>query len=99
MTFIQSGIQRLVSYSQRENTAKELFQRIQGKPFWIWNVEEHKQEDVKTDGDCWLSHTLGRCSLAFIRPWHLFVRDIVIAGFKVALINSRVCNRGRKTTR
>jgi hypothetical protein len=22
-----------------------LFQRLKNKPFWIWNVEEHKQED------------------------------------------------------
>jgi hypothetical protein len=34
-------LQKLVSYSQsqRENTSKELFQRLQGKPFWIWNID------------------------------------------------------------
>jgi hypothetical protein len=37
-----------------ENTRKELFQRLQNKPFWIWNVEEHKQEDIKTNGGPWL---------------------------------------------
>jgi hypothetical protein len=25
---------------------------LKGKPFWIWNIEEHKQEDIKTKGDC-----------------------------------------------
>jgi hypothetical protein len=38
---------KLISHSQRENTSKELFQRLQGKPFWIWNIEEHKQKDIK----------------------------------------------------
>jgi hypothetical protein len=33
-------LQKLVSQSQqqKENTCKELFQRLQGKPFWIWNM-------------------------------------------------------------
>src|SRR5438067_3319361 len=29
------------------------------KPFWIWNIEEHKQEDIKTDGDCCFNHIIG----------------------------------------
>jgi hypothetical protein len=24
--------------------------KLQNKPFWIWNIEEHKQEDVRTKG-------------------------------------------------
>jgi hypothetical protein len=24
-----------------------LFERLQSKPFWIWNIEEHKQEISK----------------------------------------------------
>jgi hypothetical protein len=24
-----------------------LFDRLQGKPFWIWNIEEHRQEDIR----------------------------------------------------
>jgi hypothetical protein len=55
-------LQKLVSHSQRqkgENICKGLFQRLQGKPFWIWNVEEHKQEDIKTDGDCCFNHIVG----------------------------------------
>jgi hypothetical protein len=26
----------------------ELFERLQSKPFWIWNIEEHKKEDIMT---------------------------------------------------
>jgi len=24
------------------------FDRLQDKPFWIWNIQEHKQEDIRT---------------------------------------------------
>jgi hypothetical protein len=52
-------LQELVSQQQRENTHKELFRRLQGIPFWIWNIEEHKQEDIRTDGDCCFNHMIG----------------------------------------
>jgi len=29
------------------------------KPFWIWDVEEHNQEDVRTKGNCCFNHILG----------------------------------------
>jgi hypothetical protein len=49
----------LSSHSQQQNIRKELFQRLQNKPFWIWGREEHKQEDVRTDGDCCFNHIIG----------------------------------------
>jgi hypothetical protein len=36
-----------------------LFKRLQNKPFWIWDIEEHKQEDVRTNGDCCFNHMIG----------------------------------------
>ena len=60
MVFID--LQKLVSQpqQQKENTtSKELFQRLQGKPFWIWNTEQHKLEDIKTKGDCYFNHIIG----------------------------------------
>ena len=36
-----------------------LFERLQNKPFWIWNIDEHKQEDVRTNGDCYFNHIIG----------------------------------------
>jgi hypothetical protein len=60
---IFKDLQKLVSQSQqqqqKENTRKELFQRLQGKPFWIWDIEEHKQEDIKTSGECCFNHIIG----------------------------------------
>jgi hypothetical protein len=54
-------LQKLVSHSQHgENTtSKELFQWLQDKPFWIWDIAEHKQEDIKTNGDCCFNHIIG----------------------------------------
>ena len=36
-----------------------LFERLHNKPFWIWNIEEHKQEDLRTNGDCCFNHIIG----------------------------------------
>ncbi|MFL6418786.1 MAG: hypothetical protein ACJ71P_05140 [Nitrososphaeraceae archaeon] len=35
------------------------FGRLQNKPFWIWKIEEHKQEDIRTNGDCCFNHIIG----------------------------------------
>jgi hypothetical protein len=48
----------LVSQLQQQNTHKELFQRLQDKPFWIWNITEHKLEGIKTIGDS-CNHIIG----------------------------------------
>jgi hypothetical protein len=36
-----------------------LTKTLHNKPFWIWNIEEHKQEDVKTNGECCFNHITG----------------------------------------
>lgn len=36
-----------------------LFENIQNKPFWIWDIGEHRGEDVRTNGDCCFNHILG----------------------------------------
>jgi hypothetical protein len=33
--------------------------RVYGKPFWIWNIEEHKVADIITNGDCYFNHIIG----------------------------------------
>jgi hypothetical protein len=37
----------------------KLFETLGNKPFWIWNIEEHKHEDIKTNGDCCFNHIIG----------------------------------------
>jgi hypothetical protein len=33
--------------------------RVYDKPFWIWNIEEHKLADIITNGDCCFNHIIG----------------------------------------
>ena len=56
---IFKNLHKLVSQEGKENTRKEVFQRLQNKLFWIWNVEQHKLEDIRTDGDCCFNHIIG----------------------------------------
>jgi hypothetical protein len=37
----------------------KLFERLKNKPFWIWNKQQHKQEDIRTDGECCFNHIIG----------------------------------------
>jgi hypothetical protein len=37
----------------------KLFERLLDKPFWIWNIQQHKEEDVKTNGYCCFNHIIG----------------------------------------
>ncbi|HEY9387762.1 MAG TPA: hypothetical protein VIP70_12035 [Nitrososphaeraceae archaeon] len=48
--------QRQSLTNQEQSKLLELFK---GKPLWIRNVEEHKQEDIRTKGDCCVTHLLG----------------------------------------
>ena len=56
MTF--KDLRKIVSLEITQQQYK-IFQRLQGKPFWIWDKQQHKQEDIKTDGDCCFNHIIG----------------------------------------
>jgi hypothetical protein len=45
VTVVFKDLQKLVS--QQQNTRKELFERLQGKPFWIWDKQQHRLEDIE----------------------------------------------------
>jgi hypothetical protein len=36
-----------------------LTKRLHNKPFWIWDIDEHKQEDIRTTGSCCFNHIIG----------------------------------------
>jgi hypothetical protein len=59
LTVVFKDLQKLVSKQQQESTHKELFERLKGKPFWIWDKQQHKLEDIRTDGDCCFNHIIG----------------------------------------
>ena len=58
MTF--KDLKRIVSLqATAQQQQYKLTEKLQNKPFWIWNIEEHKQEDIKTNGDCCFNHIIG----------------------------------------
>jgi hypothetical protein len=47
---------RVTLLTAQESKALE---HLRNKPFWIWNTEEHRQEDIKTKGNCCFNHIVG----------------------------------------
>jgi hypothetical protein len=42
-------LERLVQQSEQEhNLSNQVFEKLRNKPFWIWDIEEHKQEAINT---------------------------------------------------
>ena len=56
MTF--KDLQKLIQ-SQSNEEQNQLLTRLRDKPFWIWNTKQHKQEDIKTNGECCFNHIIG----------------------------------------
>jgi hypothetical protein len=51
-------LQKLV-HSQSSTEQSQLLQRLRDKPFWLWDQSKHRQEDMKTKGDCCFNHIVG----------------------------------------
>jgi hypothetical protein len=47
---------RVTLETTQEHKALE---RLRNKPYWIWDINEHKQEDIRTNGDCCFNHLIG----------------------------------------
>jgi hypothetical protein len=47
--------------SLEEDHQYRLFEKLRDKPFWLWlwNTREHKQEDIRTGGECCFNHIIG----------------------------------------
>ena len=52
-------LHKLYASVQKENTHKELFERLRNKPFWIWDRPQHMQMHHVTHGYCCLNHIIG----------------------------------------
>ena len=37
----------------------QAFEILQNKPFWIWNKDQHIQDDILTNGNCCFNHIIG----------------------------------------
>ena len=56
MTF--KDLKKIVAAEITTQQSKPL-EKLGDKPFCIWNTEEHKQADIRTNGDCCLNHIIG----------------------------------------
>jgi hypothetical protein len=58
MTF--KHLQKLINVqSNGQITSGDLQTKLQNKPFWIFDREQHKQEDIRTNGQCCFWHIIG----------------------------------------
>jgi hypothetical protein len=49
---------RITLETTTQQQSKKL-DRLRNKPFWIWNIDEHRQEHIRTNGDCCFNHIIG----------------------------------------
>ena len=59
MTFKDLRKRVSLETAQQQQQQTRPFDRLRNKPFWIWNIAEHKLEDLKTNGDCCFNHIIG----------------------------------------
>jgi hypothetical protein len=52
-------LKKIVSLQATTKQRFRLSETLKDKPFWIWDIQEHKQEDIKTNGDCCFNHIIG----------------------------------------
>jgi hypothetical protein len=52
-------LQKLVESQSQPGQTSPLFDRLANKPFWYWDQQQHKQQDIKTKGDCCFNHIIG----------------------------------------
>ena len=55
MTF--KDLKKRVSVETQQQQSR-LFDTLQNKPFWIWNIDQHKLEDIKINGNCCFNHII-----------------------------------------
>jgi hypothetical protein len=52
-------LKKKVSLEVTTQQQSRLFEKLENKPFWFWDIDEHKQEDIKTNGNCCFNHIIG----------------------------------------
>jgi len=48
-----------LSNSQQQQQTALFSTRTLNKPFWVWDIEEHRAADILTNGDCCFNHIIG----------------------------------------
>jgi hypothetical protein len=47
------------SNKQQQQQTTLFSSKVWNKPFWIWNIKEHKAADIITNGVCCFNHIVG----------------------------------------
>ncbi|MGA9170200.1 MAG: hypothetical protein WBZ20_08660, partial [Nitrososphaeraceae archaeon] len=58
MAIVFKDLHKLVSHSQQQNIRRAI-SKAKRQTFWIWDKQQHKLEDIKTNGDCCFNHIIG----------------------------------------
>ena len=56
MTF--KDLKKRVSLATTDQQSR-LLERLRNKQFWIWDQQQHKLEDIRTNGYCCFNHIIG----------------------------------------
>ena len=59
MAWTFKDLRKRISLEVTTQQQPKTFERLRNKPFWIWDIEEHRQEDVRTNGYCCFNHIIG----------------------------------------
>ena len=78
---------RIISANQQQQT--QSFDKLQNKPFWIWNIEDHKQEDINTKGECRFNHIIGLPTKDGLEKPIFDYQELLYE----ALLSAEFCNR------
>ena len=57
MTF--KDLRKRISLETTTQQQSRLSKILKDKPFWIWDKQQHKLEDIRTNGDCCFNHIIG----------------------------------------
>jgi hypothetical protein len=52
-------LKKRVNITHEAEQQSRFFNRLDNKPFWIWDIEQHKQADIQSNGDCCFNHISG----------------------------------------
>jgi hypothetical protein len=78
MTF--KDLKKRISISSNQQQQVQSFDKLQNKPFWIWDIEEHKLEDIRLFLTCHSSSTSTAFILRDSKSNHLQGKNIKRAG-------------------
>jgi hypothetical protein len=92
-------LKRVVSETAQQQQQSRLSQRLHGKPFWIWNKEEHKLEDIKTDGDCCFNHIIGLPSKEGVEKQCLIMKKYCTIPFWLMMFHTITPNFNNRWSR